>query len=189
MIGKTLLSLTSAEIERTIRVNLLAHFNCIHAFLPAMLARTSGGTIVTIASVLGHLGAAQLSDYAASKAGLLAMHASLVGELSNMSVQENPGARNVKMILVKPGQLSTPLFEGMPTPSKTFGPIVNAAKLAAKITKKVDAGCGGVIAEPMYARFIEVLAVLPYSLQRFVRFVGGIDRAMSKMGRTRGHKS
>ncbi|KAA8574904.1 hypothetical protein EYC84_004142 [Monilinia fructicola] len=66
--GKALLDLSVDEIEQTFKVNLLGHFYTLKAFLPGLI-RTGHGTIVTMSSVLGHLGAAQLSDYSASKAG------------------------------------------------------------------------------------------------------------------------
>lgn len=52
-----------------------------------------GGHIVTVSSVLGHLGAANLSAYTASKAALMAYHASLAAELRQ-------SAPAVKTILV-----------------------------------------------------------------------------------------
>ena len=178
--GQPLLSLSSSQIKRNFRINLLSHFHMLQAFLPSMLARPNGGTIVTVASVLGHLGASQLSDYTAAKAGLIAMHSSLRAELNAMAQPADapPGARNVRMILVTPGQLSTPLFEGLETPSNFFGPVVSPVKLAKEIVEMIDRGRGGVIAQPLYARWIEVLGVLPYGVQRFARSFSGMDTAM-----------
>jgi short-subunit dehydrogenase len=92
------------EIESTFRVNLISHFYTLKTFLPGML-RAGRGTIVTMSSVLGQIGAARLSDYSASKAAITAMHKSLVAELSSTP--------EIKTILVTPGQLSTPLFNGV----------------------------------------------------------------------------
>lgn len=167
-------------MERNFRVNLLSHFNTIQTFLPAMLERPEGGTIITVASVLGHLGAAQLSDYAAAKAGLIAMHTSLAAEVANMSRDIAPGAENIRTLLVKPGQLSTPLFAGMQTPSEFFGPVVDARDLAAAIVKGVASGRSGVLAMPLYSRWIEALFVLPYGAQVVLRKLSGVDRAMAR---------
>jgi NAD(P)-dependent dehydrogenase (short-subunit alcohol dehydrogenase family) len=57
--GKSMLELTDAEIDGNLRVNLHSHFYTIRAFLPDMLA-AGRGTIVTMSSVLGHLGCANL---------------------------------------------------------------------------------------------------------------------------------
>lgn len=61
--GKSLLQLSAAEVERNFRVNLLSHFHTIQTILPIMLEEDCG-TIVTVSSVLGQLGAAKLGEYA-----------------------------------------------------------------------------------------------------------------------------
>ena len=45
--------------DRSIRVNYMAHYHTIKAFLPGMLAE-GRGTIVTVSSVLANFGAANL---------------------------------------------------------------------------------------------------------------------------------
>lgn len=187
MNGHLLLSLGPQSLERNFRINLLSHYFTVQAFLPGMLGRPEGGTIVTVSSVLGHLGASHLSDYTAAKAGLIAMHASLNAELAFLKsgVQPPRGADNIRTILVKPGQLSTPLFRGVKTPSNFFGRVVEPAELAADIVKMVCNGESGVIAAPLYARWIELLGVLPYGLQRIARAMSGVDRAMAGFGNTK----
>ncbi|KAG8628662.1 hypothetical protein KVT40_002527 [Elsinoe batatas] len=169
--GKTLLEVESKALEKNFRVNLLSHFYILRAFLPGVIERNSG-TVVTVASVLGDLGASQLSDYTAAKAGLIAMHTSLRSELADA------GHDQIKTILVKPGQLSTPLFKGVQTPSSFMGPVVEPIDLAQAIVAKIDAGQSGVIALPLYADCIEWLSVLPYGTQKVMRWLSGVDRAM-----------
>lgn len=185
--GKPLLSLSAQALERNFRINLLSHYFTIQAFLPGMLARPGGGTIVTVSSVLGQLGASHLSDYTAAKAGLIAMHASLNAELSALSGESEPqpGANNIRTILVKPGQLTTPLFEGVKTPSTFFGRVVEPPELASQIIDMVRGGESGVIAEPLYARWIEFLGILPYGLQGVARMLSGVDNAMAGFGDSR----
>lgn len=182
MNSKPLLQLTSAEVSRNFNVNLLSHFNTIRTFLPGMLASETGGTIVTVASVLGKLGASHLADYTAAKAGLIAMHASLSAELRSSTAAK--GSDGIRMILVTPGQLSTSLFAGLETPSSFFGPVVEPVELAREIVRMIDAGESGHISMPFYARWIEWLHVLPVGLQRIVRRLSGIDTAMEGMRRT-----
>ncbi|KAF2238243.1 putative short-chain dehydrogenase/reductase family protein [Viridothelium virens] len=174
--GKRLLDLSSSEIDSNFRVNLLAHFHTIQVFLPKMVQSLTGGTIVTISSVLAHLGAARLSDYTAAKSGLIAMHASLRAELNEMT---DVGAKNVRTILVTPGQLGTDMFEGVETPSSFFGPIVEPLDLVKKIVDMVQAGYSGELSIPAYARYIKWYGVLPASLQRVVRWMSGVDKAMA----------
>ncbi|KAF2149343.1 NAD(P)-binding protein [Myriangium duriaei CBS 260.36] len=170
--GKALLELSSAEVEQNFRVNLLSHFHTIRAFLPKMLTLPHGGTVVTVSSVLGELGAAQLSDYTAAKAGMIAMHASLRAEL------DAAGNDRIKTLLIKPGQLSTPLFKDVETPSSFFGPVVGPIELAKRIVERIEAGQSGVIALPLYAAYIEWMSVLPYAVQGMLRKLSGMDQAM-----------
>ncbi|KAL1303397.1 hypothetical protein AAFC00_006789 [Neodothiora populina] len=180
--GQPLLSLSPEAIERNFRVNLLSHFHTIRTFLPDMLSRPEGGTIVTVSSVLGHLGPARLSDYAAAKAGLTAVHASLRAEIDALAVSASNahrGAKNTRMILVKPGQLSTQMFDSIDTPSSFFGPVVQGVDLAGAVIEAIESGRDGVISMPLYARYIEWMGILPYGLQRVARWMSGVDRAMT----------
>jgi short-subunit dehydrogenase len=141
-----------------------------------MLASETGGTIVTISSVLGKLGASHLADYTAAKAGLIAMHTSLRAELASPMAPD--GAEYVRTILVTPGQLSTNLFASIKTPSSFFGPVVEPVELAREIVRMIDSGESGQISMPFYARWIEWMHVLPVSMQKLARKMSGVDKAM-----------
>ncbi|KAI1815691.1 hypothetical protein GGS20DRAFT_316929 [Poronia punctata] len=170
VVGKKLLDMDTDEIDRSLKTNLLSHFYTIKTFLPGMLDNETGGTIVTLSSVLGHLGAAQLSDYAAAKAGVTALHKSLAAELQ--------GYPEIKTILVTPGQLSTPLFKGVRTPNPFIAPVVEPIDVAKEIIKAIDLGLSDHIGMPLYARWIDWYNVLPVGLQKITRRLSGIDRSM-----------
>lgn len=141
-----------------------------------LLDRPSGGTLVTISSVLAHLGASNLSAYTASKAALLAYHASLTAELAETAPQ-------IKTILVAPGQLDTQLFGNVKLRGwlrNFFGPVVGAGEVAVKIVEMIDRGEGGVVSEPAYARWIACLGILPMGMQKVMRDWTGIDNAFAK---------
>ena len=127
--------------------------------------------------MLGKLGAANVSDYTAAKAGLIAMHASLRAELTSAN-NAPEGAENIRTILVTPGQLSTKLFASVRTPNSFFGPVVEPVELAREIVRMIDAGESGEISMPLYARWIEWLHVLSVGMQKLVRRLSGIDGAM-----------
>ena len=152
----------------------MSHYHLNSLFLPHLLSRPEGGTIVTVSSVLGKLGATQLPAYAASKAALLTYHTSMTAEL----LESHP---NIKTILVAPGHLSTELFAGLrKNPMQAFlGPVVEVQDLAMKIVNMIDAGKGGVIAEPLYARWIFLLEAFPVGLQRLLRGLAGVNTAMA----------
>ncbi|ORY52813.1 hypothetical protein BCR35DRAFT_337602, partial [Leucosporidium creatinivorum] len=102
--GKLLLDLTEADITNTFDVNVIAQFPLIKALLPAMLEQGTGH-IVTVSSVFGLAGAAQLADYSASKHALMGLHESLRAEL-----QHRYNDPPIRTTLVIPGQVRTPLF-------------------------------------------------------------------------------
>ncbi|KAF1989776.1 NAD(P)-binding protein [Aulographum hederae CBS 113979] len=175
--GKSFLELTTRDIERNFHVNLLSHFHTIQTFLPGMLEE-GRGTIVTVASVLGYLGSAYLSDYTSAKAGLIAMHTSLEAELQQST---NSAAKQIQMILCTPGQLNTALFAGLKTPSAFLAPLVEPVDIAKAISKMIDSGDGGHIALPFYAGWIQWLNVLPAGLQKIIRSLSGVDSAMAHL--------
>lgn len=161
-------------VYRTFRVNTLSHFTTLRTFLPYMIQERRG-TIVTVSSVLGHLGAANLSAYTASKAALLALHHSLRAELSQI-----PEAEEIKTILVTPGQMGTKMFANVKTPSNFLGPVVTPAEVGKDIIRLIERGESGEVALPLYSRYIQVLGVLPVGVQRLVRKWSGLDRAIGK---------
>ncbi|CAD0087655.1 unnamed protein product [Aureobasidium vineae] len=181
--GQPLLSLSAVAISRCFQINTLSHFHTCRTFLPGFLSVPQGGTIVTVSSVLGHLGASHLTDYTASKAALLAFHTSLGAEIAQTKGQQQyPGASTTKMILVKPGQLSTTMFSSLKSPSEFFGPVVQAKDLAMAVVEKIGEGRDGVVCMPVYAQLVEWLGVLPVGLQRAARWMSGVDGAMQTFG-------
>ncbi|EAW08109.1 putative short-chain dehydrogenase/reductase family protein [Aspergillus clavatus NRRL 1] len=178
--GQPLLSLPTEAFQKTIQTNLLAVFHTCQVLLPGMLSAPNGGTIVNVSSVLGHLSAAGFADYSASKAGLSALHRTLEAEL-----QVSGNDEMVKMLLVETGQMSTPLFESVKTPNKFLAPVLETVHVAQKIVSAIDEGRGGVIRLPTFATFVNWYAVLPASLQRFARYLSGIDHAAPSSQKSR----
>jgi short-subunit dehydrogenase len=173
--GPTLHQSTQLTSHRTFRVNTLSHFITLRTFLPHMIAERRG-TIVTVSSVLGHLGAANLSAYTASKAALLALHHSLRAELAQI-----PEAAEIKTILVTPGQMSTKMFADVKPPSNFFGPTATPAELGKNIIKLIERGESGEIAIPLYSQYVGFFMILPAGIQRLVRQWSGLDKAVGKV--------
>ncbi|KAH8730925.1 hypothetical protein GQ44DRAFT_746780 [Phaeosphaeriaceae sp. PMI808] len=171
---KSILESTAEEVEQTFRVNTLSHFNTIRAFLPHMISERRG-TIVTVSSVLGHLGAANLSAYAASKAALLALHHSLRAELAQI-----PEAAEIKTILVTPGQMSTKMFADVKSPSNFFAPTVTPAELGKTIIRLIERGESGEVAIPLYSNYIGFYHMLPVGIKHIIRRLSGIDTAVGR---------
>ncbi|PGH10902.1 hypothetical protein AJ80_07345 [Polytolypa hystricis UAMH7299] len=173
--GLPLVSLSAKSVANTIQSNLLSYFHTLQVFLPDILASETGGTIVTVSSVLSYLTAAGLSDYAATKAGVTAAHKTLEAELRVSGDDER-----VKMLLVETGQMSTPLFQEVETPNRFFAPVLEPVQVANEIVSMIDSGKGGTIRLPAFASLVGWYGVLPASIQRLARFVSGIDSAVGK---------
>lgn len=171
MLGKRLLDMDMGEMERSLSTNFLSCFYTLKTFLPSMVRSGNGGTVVTISSVIGQVGAARLTDYAAAKAGLIGLHKSLTAELR----QTHP---EIRTVLVTPGQLSTPLFYGVQTPSSFLAPVVEPVEVAKDVIAAIDGGKAEHISMPLYARMMDWYNVLPIGLQVIARRLAGVDTAM-----------
>jgi 3-oxoacyl-[acyl-carrier protein] reductase len=99
-----LVRMTEAAWDRVIAVNLKGTFNCCQAVIRAMM-QARGGSIVNIASVVALVGNAGQGNYAASKAGIIALTKSLAKEA---------GARGVRVNAVAPGYIETDMTAGLP---------------------------------------------------------------------------
>ena len=74
--------------------------------------------------------------------------------------------------------MSTPLFAGVKTPSTFWGPVLEPVDVAKEIIATVDAGVNAELAMPLYARWIQLLTVVPFGLQRILRGLAGLDESM-----------
>ncbi len=99
-----MMRMTEAQWDAVIAVNLKSAFNFIHAVLPIMLRQRSG-SIINMASVVGVHGNAGQSNYAASKAGLIALAKSVAQEV---------GSRGIRANAIAPGFIETAMTAALP---------------------------------------------------------------------------
>ena len=92
-----MLRMTEAQWDAVINVNLKSAFNFVHACLPIMM-RQRGGSIINMSSVVGVHGNAGQANYAASKAGMIALAKSVAQEM---------GSRGVRANAIAPGFIET----------------------------------------------------------------------------------
>ena len=74
----SILSTPPSRVAKLIAVNLTSHWQTCQAWVPDMIA-TGKGHIVTMASMASYATVATTTDYAASKAGVLAFHEGVWG--------------------------------------------------------------------------------------------------------------
>lgn len=98
-----LIRLKPEDWDRVMSVNLKGAFNCIRAAARPMMSQ-KWGRIVNISSVIGQVGNVGQSNYAASKAGLIALTKSAAKEFAGVGVTVNA---------VAPGFIETPMTQAL----------------------------------------------------------------------------
>ena len=99
-----MMRMTEQQWDAVIAVNLKSAFNFIHAITPVMMRQRSG-SIINMASVVGVHGNAGQSNYAASKAGLIALAKSIAQEM---------GSRGIRANAIAPGFIETAMTAALP---------------------------------------------------------------------------
>lgn len=99
-----MMRMSEAQWDAVIAVNLKSAFNFIHAVLPIMMRQRSG-SIINMASVVGVHGNAGQANYAASKAGLIALAKSIAQEV---------GSRGIRANAIAPGFIETAMTAALP---------------------------------------------------------------------------
>ncbi|MQY28931.1 SDR family NAD(P)-dependent oxidoreductase [Nocardia aurantia] len=94
------LSVTDAQWQHTLELNLLTAVRTTRAAVPAMIA-AGGGSIISVGSVNATLPEALVIDYSAAKAALIAFSKALSKEL---------GAHGIRVNTISPGPVATDLW-------------------------------------------------------------------------------
>jgi 3-oxoacyl-[acyl-carrier protein] reductase len=97
--------MSGEQWDRVLRTNLDGFYNVLHPLVMPMVRARIGGRIVTLSSVAGIAGHRGQTNYAASKAGLIAASKSLAQELASRGITVNS---------VAPGLIETDMLEGAP---------------------------------------------------------------------------
>ncbi|MFA4993291.1 MAG: 3-oxoacyl-[acyl-carrier-protein] reductase [Candidatus Omnitrophota bacterium] len=111
-----LLRMSQADWDAVINVNLKGTFNCIKAVSRPMIKQRSG-RIISIASIIGLMGNPGQANYAASKAGIIALTKTVAKELASRNVNANavaPGFIQTEMTAKLPEDIKKKMLEAIP---------------------------------------------------------------------------
>ena len=98
-----MLRMSEQQWDAVIAVNLKSAFNFIHSCVPIMM-RQRGGSIINMSSVVGVHGNAGQANYAASKAGLIALAKSIAQEM---------GPKGIRANAIAPGFIDTAMTQAL----------------------------------------------------------------------------
>ncbi|NXT44834.1 RDHE2 dehydrogenase, partial [Pelecanoides urinatrix] len=128
--GKRFLDSPDSLVEKTMEVNIMAHFWTYKAFLPAMIA-SNHGHLVSIASSAGLTGVNRLSDYCASKFAAVGFAESVDLEMRGLR------RTGIKTTIVCPFIINTGMFDGCGSKWPILVPTLEPEYVAEKIITAV----------------------------------------------------
>lgn len=173
--GRPLLDMAEDDVERTFRVNTLALFWTVRAFLPAMLEQDRGH-IVTIASAAGIAGTGRLTDYCSSKFAAFGFDEALRNELKAMD-------SSIVTTIVCPYFTDTGMFEGASTRFPWLLPILEPGDVVRRTLAAVEKNRRRVVM-PWFVYTTWPMRLLPVPVfDALLKFFGASDSMERFTGR------
>jgi uncharacterized protein len=154
-----------AEFRRMFDTNLFGAVECMQAVIPIM-RQQSGGDIVNISSVSGHIATPYMSGYAATKHAMNA-----IGKAGRMELLRH----NINVLTVSPGYIATDFVKNM-VKGKHSERVGSSVKYAVTPDVVADATLQGllkrkreVIVPKFYKWFIKLYQTSPGAVERAIR--------------------
>ncbi|NXX20371.1 RDHE2 dehydrogenase, partial [Podargus strigoides] len=169
--GKRFIDSPDALVEKTMEVNIMAHFWTYKAFLPAMVA-SNHGHLVSIASSAGLIGVNRLSDYCASKFAAVGFAESVGLEMKDL------GKTGVKTTIVCPYFINTGMFDGCRTKWPRLLPILEPEYVAEKVMTAIRRDQEILVLPRSLYFFFALKNILPVKVTIVLAVYAGILRLM-----------
>jgi short-subunit dehydrogenase len=151
----------AAPFRRLMEINLMGTVNGLAAVLPNFVARRHGHVAV-VSSVAGYRGLPQAAAYGASKAALINLAESL-----KLDLERN----GVKISLINPGFVRTPLTDRNPFPMPFLMEVDDAAR---RIARGLERGGFEITFPRRFTWMVKFARILPYALYfRLIRLTTG----------------
>lgn len=162
-----ILNMNPSQVRRTMEVNTLSHFWMIQEFLPKMLERKKGH-IVAVSSLAGLVGAANYTEYCASKFAVMGLMLSLDRELS-----QTEAGRTIRLTTICPAVLSRGFSHmGLPYLSAWFPrifPPVDANQAAREVVSRVLRDEELIVVPASFNLILKLSVLLPHSVGKIVQ--------------------
>jgi len=162
-----------AQMKKTIDVNLLGSMWFTRQFLPEMMEHNSGH-IVNISSAMGLQAVPRMSDYVATKFGLIGYSDTLRLEM------KKHGYQGVKVTVVCPSGIDTEMFKGYRAP--WLSPLLKPEDVSRKIIKAVKKE-KTYLKLPFIVKTIPFLRGLPAGMTDKMADMLGLSQSMDHLKR------
>lgn len=164
--GKSFEEMLPHEFRRVVDVNLMGNVNLAHHFLPKGAEdarRTKGVVLVGIASLMGLMGGAKLTDYCASKFAIVGFYESLRLELAARGGRRN----GITPICVCPYVIDTGMFDGIFEATfanrlvKRLFPVLTPSSAARSVISSIECGNSLVVLPHFMTPLINLVRCVP----------------------------
>jgi NAD(P)-dependent dehydrogenase (short-subunit alcohol dehydrogenase family) len=167
-----ILKTSESYLRRIFGVNLMSMWFTTQQFLPRMI-QLDKGHIITVASIASFVALATAADYSATKAGALAFHQTLTGELKHL--HKSP---NVLTTVVHPNFVRTPLVQDFVNRLESSGVrLLTADQIASEVVARIKSKRGGQLIVPSSVSPIAGIGGWPAWIQELLRDTVGKSAA------------
>jgi short-subunit dehydrogenase len=188
--GCSFQELTPEIFDKMMKVNLIGHFNIAKIFLPYLLTHhnnnDNGGILVGISSMMGLMGGAKLSDYCATKFGIIGFYESLRLEYLNVLTNSTSSTMTsgVSITTICPYAFDSGMFDGIFEGTlgnrmiQTLFPLLSVDYVASATLRAIERRQTVAIIPEYFSVLVNVVRILPSPLYEVILNIMGGKNGM-----------